>query len=160
MAPALQTQRQTERAQELARAILVAHHGIGRIIVGRLHERGTLSTARVFYQLAAGPKRAGELAQACLLTPSAMTELVDPLVRDGLLRREDDPTDRRAVVLALTPRGRREMERSKALAAEALAAVVAHLSPEKLARLHAAFTDLDEALAASAQATKESPHVR
>ena len=40
-----------------------------------------------------------------------MTSTVDGLVREGLVERQTDPTDGRAVVVSLTGRGRRQYER-------------------------------------------------
>ena len=41
------------------------------------------------------------------LSPSTLTSLADRLERDGYLERRRHPTDRRTVVLALTPAGKR-----------------------------------------------------
>ena len=46
--------------------------------------------------------RAGLVAHQLKLSAGAVTELVEALVREGLVRRDTDPDDRRAVVLALT----------------------------------------------------------
>jgi DNA-binding MarR family transcriptional regulator len=48
----------------------------------------------------------GELARACMLSASAMTNRLDRLEAAGLLRREPDPKDRRGVQIALTDPGR------------------------------------------------------
>src|SRR5438552_1760718 len=58
-----------------------------------------------------GPTRSGELAVFCGTTPSAMTELIEGLVDDGYARRDDDPTDRRAVLIAISPAGQVEVDR-------------------------------------------------
>lgn len=47
------------------------------------------------------------------LTPSAISQVVDGLVRDGLVRRREDPRDRRRVLLDLTPEGRRAAARAQ-----------------------------------------------
>jgi DNA-binding MarR family transcriptional regulator len=54
----------------------------------------------------------GELAEALEVTPRTVTGLVDNLERDGLVRRVDDPSDRRSVYAEVTDKGR---ERVKAL---------------------------------------------
>lgn len=46
-----------------------------------------------------------ELSRATLLTPGAMTNRIDRLENAGLVRRESEPTDRRAVRVTLTRRG-------------------------------------------------------
>lgn len=47
------------------------------------------------------------IRQHLQLSPSTLTSLADRLERDGYIDRQRHPTDRRTVVLALTPKGRR-----------------------------------------------------
>ena len=47
------------------------------------------------------------IRQRLRLSPSTLTSLADRLERDGYLERRRHPTDRRTVVLALTPLGKR-----------------------------------------------------
>jgi DNA-binding MarR family transcriptional regulator len=44
------------------------------------------------------------------LTPSTMTSLADRLERGGYVRRQPHPTNRRVIVLELTPKGRRAFQ--------------------------------------------------
>jgi DNA-binding MarR family transcriptional regulator len=55
--------------------------------------------------LMAGPYRMSELGAILRLAKSSLTGLVDRTERNGLVRREPDPDDLRAVRVALTPRG-------------------------------------------------------
>ncbi|HEX4392561.1 MAG TPA: MarR family transcriptional regulator [Mycobacterium sp.] len=52
------------------------------------------------------PISLGDLADAANLTPSTASRLCDRMVVRGLLDRSDDPTNRRALHLTLTPDGR------------------------------------------------------
>jgi DNA-binding MarR family transcriptional regulator len=52
-----------------------------------------------------GPVPQRVLADALKVTPRAVTGLVDALVAQGLVTREAHPTDRRATLVTLTPRG-------------------------------------------------------
>jgi DNA-binding MarR family transcriptional regulator len=52
-----------------------------------------------------GGTRLTELARRANITPQAMGELVDDLERLGYVTRRPDPGDRRAKLIALTPRG-------------------------------------------------------
>jgi DNA-binding MarR family transcriptional regulator len=52
-----------------------------------------------------GGTRLTELARRANITPQAMGELVDDLERLGFVTRRPDPEDRRAKLIALTPRG-------------------------------------------------------
>jgi DNA-binding MarR family transcriptional regulator len=46
-----------------------------------------------------------ELADLVMLTSGAMTNRIDRLERSGLVDRQDDPNDRRRVLVRLTPEG-------------------------------------------------------
>jgi DNA-binding MarR family transcriptional regulator len=51
-----------------------------------------------------GPRTPAELADAAGVTRATMTGLIDTLERDGLVRREPDPDDRRMMSVRLTPK--------------------------------------------------------
>ncbi len=55
--------------------------------------------------LMARPYGMGELGAVLRLAKSSLTGLVDRTARNGLVRREPDPDDSRAVRVALTPQG-------------------------------------------------------
>jgi DNA-binding MarR family transcriptional regulator len=57
-----------------------------------------------------GPATQVQLADALAVTPRNVTTLVDALETTGFARREPHPTDRRAVLVHLTERGRSIME--------------------------------------------------
>jgi len=138
----------TKTDLENARAMLAVAPHLARLATAAARQHGAVSPdrAKVLFRLAPGPLRVGELAHQCLLTPSAMTELVEALSRDTLVTREDDPTDRRAVVVALTASGRREVERYRSAVAAALGEAIADLDPLAKQRLRLAFADLARAL--------------
>lgn len=52
-----------------------------------------------------GPRTPAELADAAGVTRATMTGLIDTLERDGYVRREPDPDDRRMMSVRLTPAG-------------------------------------------------------
>ena len=54
---------------------------------------------------AGGSLRVGDLAGRVVIEPYNMTRLLDRLEKEGLLRRERSPDDRRSVVAVLTPEG-------------------------------------------------------
>src|SRR5512138_2085833 len=47
-----------------------------------------------------------EVSERFEITPAAASQLVDKLVQSGLIHREEDPNDRRAKSLNLTPKGK------------------------------------------------------
>jgi DNA-binding MarR family transcriptional regulator len=147
----------TEDAR-LAGMLLSLLPRIGKIAGQVAHERGaiTLERARILWQLVESPRRSGEIAQRCGLTPASVSELVDSLERDGFVRRSEDRNDRRVVVVEISARGRREIERVGELMTAPVAKILAGLSAEKRSRIAAALADLQEAFGAP----KESTHAR
>jgi DNA-binding MarR family transcriptional regulator len=59
-----------------------------------------------------------ELGAAMGVDPSTMVALIDGLEGAGLAKRKPHPKDRRARVVAITPKGRRTLERGRTLAAQ------------------------------------------
>lgn len=57
------------------------------------------------------PLTLGELAERIACVRSNITQLMDRLEADGLVRRVDDPADRRSVRATLTDQGRSRQER-------------------------------------------------
>lgn len=91
----------------------------------------------------AGPLSIGELAGAEGVRPPTMTRLVDGLERDGLVKREPDPDDRRGVIVRATPKGVRTLTRGRARRVEVLAEQLRTFSREDLATLATAADLLD-----------------
>src|SRR5215207_7300906 len=74
------------------------------------------------------------LAEEQECVPSNMTTLVDRLEADGLVRRVDDPTDRRSKRAELTPLGHEKAEAGAMVVADVETAFSASLGPtERLA---------------------------
>lgn len=64
------------------------------------------SHSAVFAQIRPEGSRLTALARGANMSPQAMGELVDELEELGYVERKPDPTDRRAKLITLTPRGR------------------------------------------------------
>ena len=76
----------------------------------------TMAQAKVLYVvMAAGELRMSELAARLGVGSSSASGLVDRLVELGLLRRHDDPADRRQVVVTTTPEAVAMLERFREL---------------------------------------------
>ena len=76
----------------------------------RLGEQG-VSTPRskVLFEIdRLGPVRLTDVARAVGITQGTASTLAEALVRDGLVERRVDETDRRATLLTTTPAGRRQ----------------------------------------------------
>ena len=103
---------------------------------------GTPERARLLWGLKDGPARAGQLAQRAKISPSTITEVVEGLESDGLVRRDPDSSDRRGVRVALTSEGRRFLSRFEQACAIGLADVLSGLTGAQRQRIRAAFNDL------------------
>ena len=90
----------------------LADHSIshGRFGVLMLLWRGTQPRAAKLLgadNCECGPRTPAALADAAGVTRATMTGLVDTLERDGYVKREPDPTDRRTITVLLTAKGER-----------------------------------------------------
>ncbi|HEY4301851.1 MAG TPA: MarR family transcriptional regulator [Candidatus Didemnitutus sp.] len=90
---------------------LLTEHGIshGRFGVLMLLWRGTQAKGRAPAEddCGGGPRTPAELAEAAGVTRATMTGLVDTLERDGFVKRQPDPDDRRMMSVRLTAKGER-----------------------------------------------------
>jgi MarR family transcriptional regulator for hemolysin len=80
----------------------------------------------------AGPVRQGELADVLGLDRSSVVRLIDTLAANGLVRREDDPDDRRAKRIVLTPGAQPVVQAAKTAAIQVLDGAVEGIAPEAL----------------------------
>ena len=92
------------------RAFLNAHARVTRAIGRDLAAAGLpdLSWYDLLWTLYRAPERrlrVNELAREVVLSPTAMSRFVDRAERAGVVRREADPRDRRALQVALTDEG-------------------------------------------------------
>ncbi|MHB8393968.1 MAG: MarR family winged helix-turn-helix transcriptional regulator [Candidatus Dormibacteria bacterium] len=82
-----------------------------------------------------GPLPMGELARRLLITPSSATELVDRLVDRALVERIPDPSDRRTVVIQLTPFAQERTEEVRGAVQIGLGQLLAVLDDQQLATM-------------------------
>jgi DNA-binding MarR family transcriptional regulator len=83
------------------------------------------------------PLPLGQLAGRSACAKSNITQLVDRLEADGLVRREPDPEDRRSVRAAITKDGLRAYEAAARAQSEVEAELLASLSPDEQQHLAA-----------------------
>lgn len=133
---------------------------LGRFITQTLREQGGPSPERIrlLRQLERAPVRAGELAQSCLLSPATVSELTEALVREGHVRRDADPHDRRAVVLGMTPSGSRELRRVQEALSARIVQRLEHLTVDQRSRLAGALADLHTSFTDLPAAKEDSRH--
>ena len=128
-------------ANDAWEALLTAHAALMRQFAadGIWHEV-SMREYDVLYTLSKCPTpvRIGELYQHVLLSQPALSRMVDRLVERGLVERSPDPTDGRAVRLALTGAGRaRQREVGLRHGVSVARLVTAELTDDELHQLEA-----------------------
>lgn len=109
----------------LEAAVVAVGRGLSLAKVGVLHH---LAEARE-------PLPLSELAQYENCVRSNITQMIDRLEKDGLVRRRPDPKDRRGVRAALTASGRRAYGQAMQALAREQAVIVSALSAGDAAKL-------------------------
>jgi DNA-binding MarR family transcriptional regulator len=96
-------------------------------------EVGLLSTLRI----AGPPHRLSptRLARGLMLTSAGVTSRIDRLERRGLVRRLDDPIDRRGVIIELTDEGLAIVDAAVAANSASDRQLLARLDPDELVQL-------------------------
>jgi DNA-binding MarR family transcriptional regulator len=134
-----------ETTRELANAFAPRLSKLVRLLIretaGAGMSRTSLSVLAALRD--AGSARITELADAERVAQPSMTTLISRLEGQGLVQRQSDPLDGRAVVVALTRAGRAELERMTRARAELLARRLEALTPAEQAALAAALPALD-----------------
>lgn len=108
--------------------------------MGLTPERASVLSVLTF----GGPRTIGRLARAERVSPPAITRIVDALEASGLVERNRDHPDRRVVTVAVTPAGRRLMERGRARRVETLAERLRRLPKDDLRMLEMAAGVLEQ----------------
>jgi MarR family transcriptional regulator, transcriptional regulator for hemolysin len=80
------------------------------------------------------PMRQNELAASLSLDGSSVVRLLDALENSGLVERCEDPADRRAKSLALTPRGRRTVDQVERVSQDIRDLVLGEVADDDFAR--------------------------
>lgn len=104
----------------------------------------TLAQARVFQRIAPGGSRLTDLAEQAQITKQSAGFLVDALQERGYVERVPDPSDRRARLVRIAPRGEQVLPVAAAAVAEVEAEWTAHLGPAAMDDLRRSLRRLRE----------------
>ena len=117
----------------------------------RLREQFDCSLPRfdLMAQLDRHPKgmKMRDLSQRLMVTGGNVTGLTDKLVEDGFVERRDDPTDRRAYTVLLTPAGKKFFRQMAEAHEGWVVQLFDGLSPAKKTQLFALLGELKQGLA-------------
>jgi DNA-binding MarR family transcriptional regulator len=139
-------QRPRERAaqlEEIAEALPQRANTLSKIFLTRTSVHVSRTEVGVLRSLRSSPRRITELASEERVTQPAITLLVNRLADRGWVERTTDPTDRRAVLVSLTPAGEEAFDRLKAEYHALLHEEIAALNDREVATLAGAVEILD-----------------
>lgn len=91
-----------------------------------------------------GPLTSGALATAMTLSPPTITGILDRLELRGMIYRERRPEDKRRVLVALTPAGRKLADAAPSSLEKQLGRALASLSKDERATIHDAVSQLEK----------------
>src|SRR5262245_59328013 len=143
--------RQDERAVQLIRRVNRFQRAgdLDDATVGEL----TVAQIRVLFRLRnRGPISSGQLASGLGVTLPTVTSVIDRLVARGFAERRDDPSDRRRVIVAVTPAGQAVVESIQQGRRARLQRAIESIDAHALARLVVGL----EALGAACDALESS----
>lgn len=138
----------TERLEQASAQVLVnvlpqLHRYIGQMMREKYPEDpGSMAKIRVLHFLHEQSGMTSHLARAMRVSVPAMTKMIDELVEQGLVTREQDPENRRVVWLSLTEMGRQEDVRYRNRLVNEVADWLQQLGPERQTRLRESLLDL------------------
>lgn len=160
-APDLEIWRRTLHVSDLFR--IVAMKGAESERMSRI----TVNQARIFGYIFSrgreGPIRISRLAHDLDVTPAAAGQAVDRLVRDGMVDRRTDPTDRRAFVISISKKGHARLREYRRRCRELSDELLADLPPADVAAFDRVLSAVYRGLDAKWQAIlaeKDARHAR
>lgn len=136
-----------EPAQNLGLLLFIPYRAMEQRVLDTLSRNGfevTLAQARVFQRIGPEGSRLTELAAAAQVTKQTAGFLVDQLEQAGYVERRPDPTDARAKLVTIAPRGAEAVAASADVVAEVEAEWTAHLGARRVSALREALERLSE----------------
>lgn len=133
----------------------------GAFFLRRMDSAGELTSQQIslMAMLKDGGVRMSTIAANLGVRTPTATQSVDRLMKAGLVKRQADPADARAVLVSLTSHGVEAMAVEDQHRNHLVAAVLARLNPQELATLEAAFPILEK-LASPLGGLTEEHHPR
>jgi DNA-binding MarR family transcriptional regulator len=125
----------------------VAHRAVEQRVFAALRAAGfeaTLAQGRLFARVAEEGSRLTDLADSAQITKQTAQYLVDQLVALGFLERVPDPTDARARLVRMAPRGREAQALARTVEEQITAEWRQHLGPSDFAELRRIMSRLQE----------------
>lgn len=138
--------RRSSQLDEIAEALPQRSAALSRLFLTRTSVCVSRTEVGVMRSLTAGPRRITELAAEERVTQPAITLLVNRLQERGWVERVPDESDRRAVLVSLTPDGHEAFGRLRAEYRALLHEEMASLEDSEVETLAAAVAILDKVI--------------
>jgi len=152
----LRGERRAEVIAEVARLLPQRNGRLGRLFWRQARGDLPRGMTSVLATLEDGPETISRLADKEGTAQPTLTRIIQRLEADRLVRRAASPSDRRVVVVELTPDGEAELAATRARYLGVLTERLDHMTDEQLERLLAASLALQELL----DALREEPDRR
>jgi DNA-binding MarR family transcriptional regulator len=151
---------QAQNSAQCAADIMTVVPGVTRFLRAGIRRHGkphlSLSQLRVLYFLRRRSQSSlSAVADYLDVTRPTMSAMVDRLVQRGLIDRISDPTERRRIILTLTPEGTAEMERVYDATLQTVADRLAGLSETQLQQVQAGLAILGDLFDEGANVVQE-----
>jgi DNA-binding MarR family transcriptional regulator len=140
-------ERRSMQLDEIAEALPQRSSALSRLFLTTTSVCVSRTEVGVLRNLRAGPRRITELAAEERVTQPAITLLVNRLQERGWVDRIPDPSDRRAVLVSLTPTGQAVFEQLRAEYRALMHEEMASLDDSEIETLAAAVEILDKVIA-------------
>lgn len=156
----METRATSSHAQELRLwlRMLATTHLVEAEIRSRLRSQFNITLPRfdLMSQLERAPDgmKMGELSKRMMVTGGNVTGITDQLVAEGLVVREDNPTDRRAYNVKLTPVGRKAFMKMAEAHEQWIVELLGDLSEKDREQFHGLLAKLKAHVAACADTRK------
>jgi DNA-binding MarR family transcriptional regulator len=139
-----------ESAESCARAVMDTVPLLARYIGAEMRRSGNLQVSmpqlKVLAFISRNPGTSlTSAAEDLAVTAATASNLVDRLVKRGYVKREEDPNERRKVLLSLTESGTVHLELCRQFAQASVATLIADLPQSKLLKLNEGLNILKEA---------------
>ena len=138
--------RRNSQLDEIAEGLPQRSSELSRLFLTRTSVCVSRTEVGVLRKLRAEPRRITELAAEERVTQPAITLLVNRLTERGWVERVPDPTDRRAVLVSLTPDGEAAFDRLRAEYRALLHEEMVSLDDAEVETLAAAVAILDKVI--------------
>lgn len=137
-------------AEELTSRFSSVYLRFTRLLDKRMAREGaSLARTRVLLMIERrGPVKASDIAELFGLAPRTVTDTLDGMERNGLVRREPDPKDRRAKRILITEAGQQAAAATEPIRRALIDQVIGTLTREEQETLTRILGKLDAAVAA------------